>query len=308
LVVDDDPDLTALAGAYLGRLDDVSVRTATDPNDALDRVDDSVDCVVSDYEMPGMDGLALLDAVDAVHPDADLVLLTAAEGYGLADREAGRTYDPDVVQTHGSITKQMTAAAILLLESRGLLAVGDSLDETVPRPWADVYRAICRNPSTVLEDLVFAIGAHIKYDLPHALLEVGTETDRLADYHLMNEVLASRTDTIQDAVTNRYNRTISRLDQVIGDADEVFTNYWLRIGRSMAWYNAMRMQSPRSRAAAEDSIERSTSALIESVRTTGPWFVRSGFQLSRYLLSFTRRWPSPPPPAPDGTAPRGARW
>ncbi|WP_436929867.1 response regulator [Halosimplex halobium] len=90
LVVDDDPDLTALAGAYLGRIDDVSVRTATDPDDALDRVDDAVDCVVSDYEMPGMDGLALLDAVRTAHPDVDLILFSGSEAEGLAERARER--------------------------------------------------------------------------------------------------------------------------------------------------------------------------------------------------------------------------
>ena len=49
------------------------------------------------------------------------------EGYGLADRETRRPYTPATVQTHGSITKQMTAAAILLLESRGELSVDDSV-------------------------------------------------------------------------------------------------------------------------------------------------------------------------------------
>lgn len=188
------------------------------------------------------------------------------------------------------------------------VAVDDSLDETVPRPWADVYWAICRDRSTVLEDLVFAMGAHITFDLPHALLDVGTETDHLADYHRMNEVLASRTDTIQDAVTDRYNRTIARLDRMAGGADEVFTNYWLRIGRSMAWYNAMRLQSSRSRSQAERSIERSAFHLIESVRSTGPWLVQSGLRLYRYLLPLTRRWPSAPPHPADRPADQKARW
>jgi len=90
LVVDDDPELTALAGAYLGRIDDVSVRTATDATDALARVDESIDCVVSDYEMPGMDGLALLDAVRAAHPDVDLVLFTGIAEDDLVERARDR--------------------------------------------------------------------------------------------------------------------------------------------------------------------------------------------------------------------------
>lgn len=166
------------------------------------------------------------------------------------------------------------------------------VDARVPRPWADVYLAICQSTSTVLEDLVFAMGAHITFDLPHALVDVGGAKDHLADYHVMNDVLASRTDTIQDAVTNRYNPVIGRIERLVGNADELFTNYWLRIGRSMAWYNAQRLQSPNSREAAKDSIALATHHLIESTRS-GPRVMQSGLSLYRRLLLLTRRWPSP---------------
>jgi CubicO group peptidase (beta-lactamase class C family) len=52
-------------------------------------------------------------------------------GYGMADREARQPYTPETVQTHGSITKQITAAAILLLETRGALRVADPLSRHV---------------------------------------------------------------------------------------------------------------------------------------------------------------------------------
>lgn len=48
-----------------------------------------------------------------------------AEGYGLADRESGIRWSPATVTSLGSITKQFTAAAILALESDGLLSVRD---------------------------------------------------------------------------------------------------------------------------------------------------------------------------------------
>ena len=50
-----------------------------------------------------------------------------AEGYGLADRERGIRWTPGTVSTVGSITKQFTGAAILKLEERGQLSVGDSI-------------------------------------------------------------------------------------------------------------------------------------------------------------------------------------
>src|SRR5689334_17468109 len=42
-----------------------------------------------------------------------------AEGYGLADREHGVRWSPGTVSCLGSLTKQFTAAAILLLEQDG---------------------------------------------------------------------------------------------------------------------------------------------------------------------------------------------
>lgn len=185
-------------------------------------------------------------------------------------------------------------------------AVTDSLYRTVPRPWADVYRAICRRRSTVLEDLVVAMAAHITYDLPHALLEVDAETDNLGDYHRMNDVLASGTDAVQDAVTTRYNRVLARLDRIVGGADELFTDYWIRIGRSVAWYNAMRLRSPRSRPDAEGSIERATFHLVRSIRGGGP--LRWGVRLYRELFPLTRRWPHPPDGSAEGTEVWESRW
>jgi len=89
LVVDDDPDLTAVAGAYLERLDGVSVRTSSDPDAALARLDE-VDCVVSDYEMPEMDGLALLDAVRSSRPEVPFVMFTGVPDEQVATRARDR--------------------------------------------------------------------------------------------------------------------------------------------------------------------------------------------------------------------------
>ncbi len=51
---------------------------------------------------------------------------------GMADLELGVPLAPDMVFRLGSITKQFTAAAVLLLEERGELAVGDPITEYLP--------------------------------------------------------------------------------------------------------------------------------------------------------------------------------
>jgi CubicO group peptidase (beta-lactamase class C family) len=57
-----------------------------------------------------------------------------AEGFGLADRERGIRWSPATVSTVGSITKQFTAAAVLLLVEDGRL----SLDDALPKHFDDV--------------------------------------------------------------------------------------------------------------------------------------------------------------------------
>ncbi|GAA0514996.1 PAS domain S-box-containing protein [Halorubrum aquaticum] len=78
LHVDDDPGLAEMVATFLEREDDrIEVRTEHDAEAGLRALaDDEVDCVVSDYDMPGRDGIELLRAVRADHPDLPFVLFT----------------------------------------------------------------------------------------------------------------------------------------------------------------------------------------------------------------------------------------
>ena len=78
LHVDDDPDMTEVAARFLEREDPrLAVATESEPSTALDRLaDETFDCVVSDYDMPRMDGLEFFEAVRGRHPDVPFVLFT----------------------------------------------------------------------------------------------------------------------------------------------------------------------------------------------------------------------------------------
>jgi PAS domain S-box-containing protein len=78
LHVDDAADFGDLAAAYLEReAPRLSVTSVTGGEAALERLEDrSFDCVVSDFEMPGMDGIELLEAVREDHADLPFVLFT----------------------------------------------------------------------------------------------------------------------------------------------------------------------------------------------------------------------------------------
>lgn len=81
LLVDEDADVAALTREFLEREDGaLDVGSTTDPGDALDRVEaESFDVVVSDYEMPGMNGVALATELREHTPDLPVVLYTARD-------------------------------------------------------------------------------------------------------------------------------------------------------------------------------------------------------------------------------------
>ncbi|WP_192918455.1 GAF domain-containing protein [Salinigranum salinum] len=78
LHVEDDPAFADLASTFLEREDErLTVETVLGPDAALDRLaTGEYDCVVSDYDMPGRNGLALLSAVRGDHPDLPFILFT----------------------------------------------------------------------------------------------------------------------------------------------------------------------------------------------------------------------------------------
>lgn len=79
LHVDDDPDILELTATYLEeKYDQFIVETVTDPAAGLQRLTEepAIDCVVSDYEMPDMDGITLLNTVREDHPALPFILFT----------------------------------------------------------------------------------------------------------------------------------------------------------------------------------------------------------------------------------------
>ena len=79
LLVDDDPGYADLAAEGLERaVEGFVVETAADAEAGLERLEDGAfDGVVSDYDLPGSDGVSFLEQVRSRWPDLPFVLLTA---------------------------------------------------------------------------------------------------------------------------------------------------------------------------------------------------------------------------------------
>ena len=111
LHIDDDADMGQLTEEFLRRESDefdvISVKT---PSEALERVgDEQIDCIVSDYDMPDMDGLALLEAVQQTDSNIPFILFTGKGSEEIASEAISKGVF-DYLQKEGG-TDQYTVLA-----------------------------------------------------------------------------------------------------------------------------------------------------------------------------------------------------
>lgn len=78
LHIDDEPGFLALTADYLEYTDDrISVESVTSSDEAVGILSArEFDCIISDYDMPGMEGIELLEIVREKYPDVPFILFT----------------------------------------------------------------------------------------------------------------------------------------------------------------------------------------------------------------------------------------
>src|SRR5436305_8019244 len=99
----------------------IPLAAGTSPSSALAAYADLLLAAAYPADQPG--------AAALVVKDGQVVL---RKGYGMANLELGVPAAPEDVFEIGSVTKQFTAAAILLLQERGLLRVEDEITKHLP--------------------------------------------------------------------------------------------------------------------------------------------------------------------------------
>jgi hypothetical protein len=163
--------------------------------------------------------------------------------------------------------------------------------------WDCVFEAIDRKHSSVLEDLVFSMTAHIVHDLPAALGRVGfdgADGSHIHDFHAVNDAMGHGMDEIELAISRRYAPWVRRLDQLGGPYSRILTSYGIRMARGLAWYNALRIADPPSSLAARDATARNVSELVDQVLRPPVWTLRIVLRGMRFVVGVLRRWPKDP--------------
>ncbi|WP_210409007.1 GAF domain-containing protein [Halorhabdus rudnickae] len=147
LHVDDDPDFAELTATYLQREDDrIVVETATSAVDGLARLSEiDVDCIVSEYDMPGRDGIEFFEAVREDHSEVPFILFTGKGSEAVASRaiSAGIT---DYLQKQGG-----TSQYVLLANK-----IVNAVDTTRSRERAEAVSRIREILREINQDLVRA--------------------------------------------------------------------------------------------------------------------------------------------------------
>lgn len=213
LHVDDDEEISSLTTTFLERENDrFETETLTDPVGAVDRLGDGgIDCIVSDYEMPEMDGLTFLRAVREDHPHLPFILFTGKGSEEVASKaiSAGVT---DYLQK-GSGSEQYQ-----LLANRIANAVSQHRSEQLARKQERVLSLLQRlnqgmvtaTTSNEIEDEVTSI---LSSDDPYTLAWIGkydAERDRVVPQTVSGEGA--------DAVSpKRLSKEGERIEGVIRD-------------------------------------------------------------------------------------------
>jgi PAS domain S-box-containing protein len=111
LHVEDDPEFASMTAAFLSRTDDCfDVVSATSAEEGLTRLsEEPIDCVVSDFDMPGKDGIEFLESVRAVDDDLPFILFTGKGSEEVASEAISAGVTDYLQKQHG--TDQYTILA-----------------------------------------------------------------------------------------------------------------------------------------------------------------------------------------------------
>ena len=112
LHVDDDPDLSDLTASFLEREDSrIAVETAQSAEEGLDRLagDGDIDCVISDHDMPGKNGIEFLEAVRERDADIPFILYTGKGSESVASEAISSGVTDYLQKSGGTEQYQMLA-------------------------------------------------------------------------------------------------------------------------------------------------------------------------------------------------------
>jgi hypothetical protein len=149
------------------------------------------------------------------------------------------------------------------------------------KAWKLAHGLAISKSSTVLQDVLLGINAHIKYDLPVALeqnLRDAAHSDpelsrRERDHHRANLLLARSIPTLRSAIHGRYGDSLRVFDRGILRIDVHVADLVGRYNRWRVWTDAIALLRAPSVARSEAVIQRIEMSSARTAEFIRRWFV-----------------------------------
>lgn len=141
----------------------------------------------------------------------------------------------------------------------------------VPDPWIVAFGAALRGNSLVLQDALLGINAHINYDLALTLSDIGLDPDRsdkYVDHTRINEILYRLVSVQQELLSRLYAPGLSRIDDQLGELDDIGAALSFRTAREKAWQVAVVRSDARW-----VPVEKATEWLLNRTATGGAYLL-----------------------------------
>lgn len=145
LVVDDDPDICrTLSNLLRQRLVGITVLTAGNGQEAMAALArEPIHVIISDFQMPGMDGMSLLKRARLEHPSTVRLMLTAHRDLGLAQQAVNDEH------VHSFLTKPVEPGRVVRQVADALLT---SLRQRIDAQAAQAQDRILRDVMRLLRE------------------------------------------------------------------------------------------------------------------------------------------------------------
>ena len=126
------------------------------------------------------------------------------------------------------------------------------------RAWRMAHGMAMNKRSSVVQDLLLGINAHINYDLPVALCQNLKEhgddqgasflqlTKRKFDHDQVNNILIRSFDEISTVIPREFGGLIRVADLLLGNIDEALTRFGLKHYRERVWWDGLSLLSAQT--------------------------------------------------------------
>ena len=152
------------------------------------------------------------------------------------------------------------------------------------RAWQIAHRVAEQPGSSVIQNALLGINAHINFDLPRAIA-TNLDPAELPNYEIMqkrkfdhdqvNNLLVRTVNPVQRVLAKNYEPGIGVVDKVLGGYDERACGWLLRTYRERVWWNALSFAAAKpgvEQTIVRNKLEWESNQLAKSLRRSRMWW------------------------------------